>query len=170
MLNGFGVGGGVESIDRVAEVLLNLGSFASDFDAGVASNGGFGADFGDDVGDGGDRLGTWEAVEGRDDSSLEPPFGGGEFGLQHFEVFRFEGDELGNRQEEFGEGIGGGENGVGALPPAEDAVFLGEVTVGVGCEDQDGSSESLEAEGGEVVDLGFVENQEGGTGKFGIQS
>ena len=170
MLNGFGVGGGVESIDRVAEVLLNLGGFASDFDAGVASDGGFSADFGDDIGNGGDRLGTWEAVERRDDSGLKPPFGGGEFGLEHFEVFGFEGDELGDRQEEFGEGIRGGEDGVGALSPAEDAVLLGEVAVGVAGEDENGSSESLEAEGGEVVDLGFVENQEGGTGKFGIQS
>ena len=55
MLDRIGAGGGVKSIDRVAEVLLNLGSFTSDFDARVASDRGFRADFGDDFGDGGDR-------------------------------------------------------------------------------------------------------------------
>ena len=90
--------------------------------------------------------------------------------MEHFEVFGFEGDELSDLQEEFAEGIGGGKDGVGALSPAEDAVFLGEVAVGVAGEDQDGSSESLEAEGGEVVDLGFVENQDRSSGNFWLGS
>jgi hypothetical protein len=72
--------------------------------------------------------------------------------------------------EELGEGVGGGEDGVGALSPAEDAVGLEEVVVGVSGEDEGGSSESVEAEVGEVGDLGIVEDQDGFGGDFGLGS
>jgi hypothetical protein len=69
-----------------------------------------------------------------------------------------------------GEGVGGGEDGMGALSPAEDAVGLEEVVVGVGGEDEGGSSESVEAEVGEVGDLGVVEDQDGFGGDFRLGS
>ncbi len=57
MGDGFGLGCGLESIDRVAEVLLDLGSFASDLGGGMTGDGGFGTDFANDIGNLGDRLG-----------------------------------------------------------------------------------------------------------------
>ncbi len=75
--------------------------------------------------------------------------------MEHFEVFGFEGDEGGDGLEQLGEGLGGGEDGVGALSPAENAVGLEEVGVGVGGEDQGCSSESVEAEVGEMGNLGI---------------
>jgi hypothetical protein len=72
--------------------------------------------------------------------------------------------------EQLGEGVGGGEDGMGALSPAEDAVGLEEVIVGVGGEDQGGSGESVEAEVGEMGDLGVVEDQDGFGGDFRLGS
>lgn len=72
--------------------------------------------------------------------------------------------------EQLGEGVGGGADGMGALSPAEDAVGLEEVVVGVGREDEGGSGESVEAEVGEVGNLGIVEDQDGFGGDFGLGS
>ncbi len=57
MGDGFGLGCGLESSDRVAEVLLDLGGFSGNLGSGMTGDGCFGTDFGDDVGNLGDRLG-----------------------------------------------------------------------------------------------------------------